>query len=211
MKLYLNDISSAASRVRIALALKGMDVETLPVAILGENPENRGAPYLDINPQGLVPALVTDTGTLITQSLAIIDYLDELQPEPPLLPRALEERALSRSVALAIAVEIHALVPPRVARRLSAIPGMTAAGIADWNKHWVIEGMTAIDTLVSARRNGPFIGGDRPSIADIVLFPQAVNVERMGLDIAQWPAIADIYANLKTIPAFVDNAPAARK
>lgn len=211
MKLYLNDISSAASRVRIALALKGISVETLPVTILGENPENRGADYLRVNPQGLVPALVTDSGALITQSIAIIEYLDELQPEPPLLPTDLEQRALSRSVAIAIAAEIHALVPPRIARRLSAIPGMTAAGIADWNRHWTVEGLAAVNALVSARRSGPFIGGDRPSIADILLFPQAVNAERMGLDLAQWPALADIYAKLKTLPAFADNAPAPRK
>lgn len=211
MKLYLNDISSAASRVRIALALKGISVETLPVTILGENPENRGADYLRVNPQGLVPALVTDSGALITQSIAIIEYLDELQPEPPLLPTDLEQRALSRSVAIAIAAEIHALVPPRIARRLSAVPGMTAAGIADWNRHWTVEGLAAVNALVSARRSGPFIGGDRPSIADILLFPQAVNAERMGLDLAQWPAVADIYAKLKTLPAFADNAPAPRK
>ncbi|MBO9536315.1 maleylacetoacetate isomerase [Herbaspirillum sp.] len=211
MKLYLNDISSAASRVRIALALKGISVETLPVTILGEHPENLGADYLRINPQGLVPALVTDSGALITQSIAIIEYLDELQPEPPLLPTDLEQRALSRSVAVAIAAEIHALVPPRIARRLSAIPGMTAAGIADWNRHWTVEGLAAVNALVSARRSGPFIGGDRPSIADILLFPQAVNAERMGLDLAQWPAVADVYAKLKTLPAFADNAPAPRK
>lgn len=211
MKLYLNDISSAASRVRIALALKGISVETLPVTILGENPENRGADYLRVNPQGLVPALVTDSGALITQSIAIIEYLDELQPEPPLLPTDLEQRALSRSVAIAIAAEIHALVPPRIARRLSAVPGMTAAGIADWNRHWTVEGLAAVNALVSARRSGPFIGGNRPSIADILLFPQAVNAERMGLDLAQWPAVADIYAKLKTLPAFADNAPAPRK
>jgi maleylpyruvate isomerase len=193
------------------LALKGISVETLPVTILGENPENRGADYLRVNPQGLVPALVTDSGALITQSIAIIEYLDELQPEPPLLPTDLEQRALSRSVAIAIAAEIHALVPPRIARRLSAVPGMTAAGIADWNRHWTVEGLAAVNALVSARRSGPFIGGDRPSIADILLFPQAVNAERMGLDLAQWPAVADIYAKLKTLPAFADNAPAPRK
>jgi maleylpyruvate isomerase len=211
MKLYLNEISSAAARVRIALAIKGIEVDTLPVAILGEQPENRGENYLRVNPQGLVPALLTDSGTLITQSIAIIEYLDELQPEPPLLPQGLEQRALSRSVAIAIAAEIHALVPPRVARRLSAIPGMNAEGIADWNRHWTMEGLQAVDRLLAARRSGPFIGGERPSIGDILLFPQAVNAERMGIDLAQWPAVAQIHASLKAIPAFADNAPAARK
>lgn len=211
MKLYLNEISSAASRVRIALALKDISVETLPVTILGDQPENRGAGYLRVNPQGLVPALVTDNGTLITQSIAIIEYLDELQPNPPLLPAGLEQRALSRSVAIAIAAEIHALVPPRIARRLSAIPGMTPAGIADWNRHWTVEGLEAVNALLQSHRAGPFVGGEQPSLGDILLFPQAVNAERMGIDLSQWPAVAAIYARLQAIPAFADNAPAPRK
>ncbi|MBP0598036.1 maleylacetoacetate isomerase [Herbaspirillum sp. LeCh32-8] len=211
MKLYLNEISSAASRVRIALALKNISVETLPVTILGENPENRGSDYLRVNPQGLVPALVTDNGTLITQSIAIIEYLDELQPEPPLLPQGLEQRALSRSVAIAIAAEIHALVPPRIARRLSTIPGMTPAGLAEWNTHWTVEGLSAVNALLASHRAGPFVAGDAPSLGDILLFPQMVNAERAGMDLAQWPAAAAIYARLKTIPAFADNAPAPRK
>lgn len=211
MKLYLNEISSAAARVRIALALKGLSVETLPVTILGDKPENRSEEFLRINPQGLVPALVTDKGTLITQSIAIIEYLDELQPQPPLLPADIEDRALSRAVAIAIAAEIHALVPPRIARRLSAIPGMTPETIGAWNRHWTVEGLTAVNSLIAARRNGPFIGGDLPSLGDILLFPQVVGAERMGLDLAQWPAVADVYANLKALPAFADNAPAPRK
>lgn len=211
MKLYVNDISSATSRVRIALAIKGISVETLPVTILGENPENRGADYLRVNPQGLVPALVTDKGTLVTQSIAIIEYLDELQPNPPLLPAGLEQRALSRAVALTIAAEIHALVPPRIARRLSSIPGMDAAGIADWNRHWTVEGLTAVDSLLASHGAGPFVGGEQPSIGDILLFPQMVNAERAGMNLTQWPAAAAIYERLKAVPAFVDNAPAPRK
>lgn len=211
MKLYLNEISSAASRVRIALAIKGIGVEALPVTILGEHPESRSAEFLRVNPQGLVPALATDSGTLITQSIAIIEYLDELQPDPPLLPADLEQRALSRSVAIGIAAEIHALVPPRIARRLSSIPGMTAADVADWNRHWTVEGLQAVNSLLESHRAGPFVGGERPSIGDILLFPQAVNAQRMGLDLAQWPAVAAIHARLQAIPAFADNAPAPRK
>lgn len=211
MKLYFNEISSAAARVRIALALKGLQAELLPVTILGEAPENRGSDYLRVNPQGLVPALVTDQGALLTQSIAIIEYLDELQPEPPLLPRDLEHRALVRAVAIAIAAEIHALVPPRIAKRLAALPGMTPAGLVDWNRHWTTEGLEAVNQLIAGRAQGPFIGGDQPGLADILLFPQVLGAERMGLDLSQWPAIAAVYANLKAVPEFAQNAQAPRK
>lgn len=211
MKLYVNDISSATSRVRIALALKGLDVETQSVNIFGADAESRSPEYRKVNPQGLVPALLTDEGALITQSLAIIEYLNDLYPKPPLLPAKLEARALSRSVALAIASEIHALLPPRVALRLSAIPGVDTNGIADWNRHWIREGLTAIEATIAARRTGPFVAGDQPSVADIFLFPQAVNTERAGIDLNQWPNVAEIVSNLRAIPAFADNAPAVRK
>jgi maleylpyruvate isomerase len=212
MKLYLNEISSAASRVRIALALKGITADTEAVTILGEDAHNLSAAYRSINPQGLVPALLTDSGALLTQSIAIIEYLDELQPQPPLLPADLERRALCRAVALAIAAEIHALVPPRVARRLSDVAGMNAAAVADWNRYWVIEGMHAVEALLTRAdmTHGPYIGGALPSLADILLFPQALNATRMGLDLAQWPVSAGVVAQLYKLPAFVDNGPAAR-
>jgi maleylpyruvate isomerase len=211
MKLYESEISSATSRVRIALALKGVAVQKLPITILGPKAENRQADYLSVNPQGLVPALLTDEGVLITQSLAIVEYLDERYPEPTLLPGNLEDRAFSRSIALAIASEIHALLPPRIAARLSTIPGVDGNGVTDWNRHWIREGMTAVEALITARRTGAFVVGDTPSVADIFLFAQAIGTERIGLDLNQWPNIADIVSSLRTIPAFADNAPAARK
>jgi maleylpyruvate isomerase len=211
MKLYANEVSSATSRVRIALALKGLTVETQPINIFGMEAESRHPDYRKVNPQGLVPALLTDEGALITQSLAIVEYLDELYPEPPLLPTNPEAKALSRSVALAIAAEIHALLPPRVALRLSAIPGVGANEITEWNRHWIREGMTAVEALVAGRRIGMFAAGDRPSIADIFLFPQAINTERAGIDLSQWSNIAEIVSSLRAIPAFADNAPATRK
>ncbi|MBP2445511.1 maleylacetoacetate isomerase [Rhizobium leguminosarum] len=211
MKLYQNEISSATSRVRIALALKGLTAEALPVTILGEEAESRQAGYRSVNPQGLVPALLTDSGVLITQSLAIIEYLDELQPEPPLLPDTAEGRALARSIALAVAAEIHALLPPRIGLHLRTAFQADADAIAAWSRHWVGEGMAAVEKMIAGRRQGIFAVGDRPCIADIFLFPQAISARRMGFDLAQWPHIAEIVARLEAIPAFLDNAPAPRR
>lgn len=211
MKLYANEISSATSRVRIALAMKGVQVDMVTVGILGDGAENRQADYLGINPQGLVPALQTDDGALLTQSLAIVEYLDERFPLPPLLPRDGVGRAFSRSIALAIASEIHALVPPRVAAHLAKIPGMGATGVVAWNRHWILEGLTAVEARLAARRTGPFVAGNTPTIADIFLFPQSINAERAGIELEQWPNIAEIVDRLRDVKAFAENAPAARR
>ncbi|EJC79601.1 maleylacetoacetate isomerase [Rhizobium leguminosarum bv. trifolii WSM2297] len=211
MKLYQNEISSATSRVRIALALKGLTAEALPVTILGEEAESRQAGYRSVNPQGLVPALLTDDGVLITQSLAIVEYLDEIKPEPPLLPNTAEGRALARSIALAIAAEIHALLPPRIGLHLGAAFQADADAVAAWSRHWVGEGMAAVETMIAGRRQGAFAVGDRPGIADIFLFPQAISARRMGFDLARWPNIAEIVGRLEAIPAFQENAPAPRR
>lgn len=211
MKLYANEISSATSRVRIALAMKGVQVEMVTVGILGDGAENRQADYLGINPQGLVPALQTDEGELLTQSLAIVEYLDERFPLPPLLPKDGAGRAFSRSIALAIASEIHALVPPRVAAHLARLPGMGATGVVAWNRHWIVEGLTAVEARLAARRTGPYVAGNTPTIADIVLFPQSINAERAGIELEQWPNIAEIVDRLRDVKAFAENAPAARR
>ena len=211
MKLYANEISSATSRVRIALAMKGVQVDMVTVGILGDGAENRQADYLGINPQGLVPALQTDDGALLTQSLAIVEYLDERFPLPPLLPKDGAGRAFSRSIALAIASEIHALVPPRVAAHLAKIPGMGATGVVAWNRHWILEGLTAVEARLAARRTGPFVAGNTPTIADIFLFPQSINAERAGIELEQWPNIAEIVDRLRDVKAFAENAPAARR
>ncbi|MDR9785157.1 maleylacetoacetate isomerase [Rhizobium redzepovicii] len=207
MKLYQNEISSATSRVRIALALKGLTAEVLPISILGEEAESRQAGYRSVNPQGLVPALLTDDGVLITQSLAIVEYLDEVQPQPALLPDTAEGRAQARSIA----AEIHALLPPRIGLHLKTTFQADADAIAGWSRHWVGEGMAAVETMIAGRRPGAFAVGDRPGVADIFLFPQAISARRMGFDLARWPNIAEIVGRLETIPAFQENAPAPRR
>ncbi|NYI02411.1 maleylacetoacetate isomerase [Cupriavidus plantarum] len=219
MKLYSNEISSASSRVRIALAIKGIAPEILSVSILGPDAENRQRDYLALNPQGLVPALLTENGTLITQSLSIVEYLDERFPQPPLLPADLEARAFTRTVALAIAAEIHALVPPRVAAQLGSL-GLDANAIGDWNRHWIREGLGAVESLLNGRRSGrsgrsgrscQYVAGDTPTVGDLFLFPQAINAERAGLPLALWPNLAEVVNNLRAVPAFAENAPAPRR
>lgn len=208
MKLYDNEISSAASRVRIALALKGVTAERIPVAILGAAAEQRSAGYLAVNPQGLVPALLTDEGELLTQSLAIVEYLDERYPEPPLLPRAPAARAQVRAIALAVAAEIHPLVTPRVAGLLRSAHGLDADHVDAWKRHWIAEGMDALEALLARRPAGRLSSGDTPTLADVFLFPQAVNAERAGFALARWPHIDAIVGALCAIPAFAGNAPA---
>ena len=210
MKLYGNEISSATSRVRIALAWKGLSAEPQPIGFLGDGAENRQPGYLAVNPQGLVPALVSEEGALITQSLAIVEYLEELHPEPRLLPTNPVDRAFARSLALSVAAEIHALTPPRVAARLRA-SGFSAEQVAAWNRHWMAEGFDAIEARLASRPETAYAADNAVSVADVFLFPQAVNIQRAGLPLDRWPRIAAIIGRLSTIPAFSDNAPAPRK
>jgi maleylpyruvate isomerase len=210
MKLFENRISSAVARVKIALALKGRQASSEEISILGDAPDSRTPEYRRINPQGWVPALVTDEGELLTQSLAIIEYLEERFPKPALLPENLEARAHARAIAMSIAAEVHALVPPRVAARLRSFPGVDPAAIPEWNRHWLVEGMTAVETLLARQGASSLCVGEAPSVADIFLFPQAVNAERAGIGLSQWSRISAVMGKLRTIAAFADNAPAPR-
>ena len=209
MKLYDAAISSAAARVRIALALKGLLVERIPVEIVGEGAQNRQPAYLDVNPQGLVPALLTDDGVLLTQSLAIVEYLDEVYPHTPLLPPDAATRAWARAFVLAVLAETHAIVTPRVVNHLATMPGCDETTAPAWRRHWTEEGINALEALLARRHAATpsrFSAGDTPGLADVFLFPQALNAGRVGLPLSRWPHVEAIAMRLADIPAFRENA-----
>ncbi len=209
MILYDAAISSAAARVRIALALKGLHVDRIPVEIVGEGARNREQAYLDVNPQGLVPALLTDDGVLLTQSLAIIEYLDETHPQAQLLPPDAATRAWVRAFVLAVLAETHALVTPRVINHLATMPGVDDSTAPAWRRHWMEEGIDALEALLARRHAvtpSRFCAGDAPGLADVFLFPQALNAARAGLPLARWPHVDAIAVRLADLPAFRDNA-----
>jgi maleylpyruvate isomerase len=210
MKLYDTPISSACARVRIALALKGIDAERIPVSI-GAQPDNRKPEYLRVNPQGLVPALLTDDGDLLTQSLAIVEYLEEMYPEPALLPASPAARARVRALTLAIAADTHPLLTFRVADYVNALPGSDAATMPSWRRHWLTQGLDAFEALLARDSAGLLCAGDAPTIADVFLYPQAINAERAGIMLGQWPRIAAVVQRLGAITAFAENGPAAPK
>ena len=215
MKLYDAAISSAAARVRIALALKGLQVDRLPIEIVDEGAQNRQQSYLDVNPQGLVPALLADDGVLLTQSLAIVEYLDEIHPQVPLLPADAATRAWVRAfvlAVLAVLAETHALVTPRVINHLATMPGCDESTAPAWRRHWTEEGIDALEALLARRHAvtpSRFCAGDTPGLADIFLFPQALNAARVGLPLGRWPHVEAIAVRLADIPAFRDHAQAA--
>jgi maleylpyruvate isomerase len=200
MKLYGFSRSSAAFRVRVALNLKGIAYEDGFVHL--RRGEQRGAEYLAVNPQGLVPALETDGRTLI-QSMAIIEYLDEQHPAPPLLPRDPAGRARVRALAEIVACDIHPINNLRVLRYLHGPLGHDQGAIETWYNHWIAAGFEALERLLTAdNHTGEFCHGDAPGLADIALVPQAVNSERYRLDLSPYPTIARIYANCMRLDAF---------
>ena len=193
--------SSASWRVRIAMALKGIDYAQSTYKLRAG--EQRSAAFLRLNPQGLVPALEID-GAVLTQSLAIIEYLDETVAEPPLCGTTPLERARIRAFALAIACETHPLQNLRVLNRIAALTGREEAG-QDWAREVNHEGLAACAALLPDA-DTPFCFGDRPTLADICLVPQLANARRFGVAIA-WPRLAAIEANCLALPAFADTAP----
>ncbi len=198
--------SSTSIRVRAALNLKGLSY-TYQAHHLRKG-EQRSADYLAINPQGLVPALVLDNGTTLTQSLAIIEYLDETYPEPPLLPADPVERAQVRALAYAIACEVHPLNNLKVLAEVKAHFGASEEAVAVWFRHWVAETFAPLEhMLASSPSTGDFCRGDRPGLADLCLYAQVVNNRRFDVDMTPYPTIRRIFTSCSALPAFVDAAP----
>jgi len=192
--------------VRIALNLKGLTPERAFVHL--RKGAQRADDYLALNAQGLVPALALDDGTLLTQSLAIIEYLDETQPKPPLLPRVATERARVRSIALAIACDIHPLNNLRVLLYLKNTLGVADEQKDAWYRYWVDVGFEALERQLSRDpATGRYCHGDTPTLADVCLVPQLANARRMGVDIGPYPTLARIETACVALPAFAAAAP----
>ena len=205
MKLYNYFRSSAAYRTRIALNLKGLKPDNVFVHLVRN--EQRAADYLKLNPQGLVPTLV-DGDHVITQSLAIIEYLDETHPEPPLLPGSAADRARIRSIALAIACDIHPIDNLRVLRYLMHEMKLSEADKDKWYAHWIREGLGPLEQQLSSDpRTLRFCHGDTPTLADVVLVPQLANARRGNIDVNDYPTLARIEQACNELPAFADAAP----
>jgi maleylpyruvate isomerase len=203
MRLHGYFRSSAAWRVRIALNLKGVPVEHAFHHL--RHGRQRAPDYLRLNPQGLVPALETGDGAVLTQSLAICEWLEETHPEPPLLPGDALERARIRAFALAIACDVHPVQNLKVLARLRALP-LPEAEVTGW-ACWIIrEGLEACEALLTDRA-GPFSFGAAPMLADICLVPQLANARRFGCDLSRLPRLLAAEAACNALPAFEQAAP----
>lgn len=201
MKLIGYFRSSAAFRVRIALNLKGIAVEHAFRHL--RKGEQRAPDYAAINPQKLVPALVLDTGEVLTQSLAILEYLEETHPEPPLLPNDPVGRARVRSLALIPTADIHPIQNLRVMAYLRQTYGQSEEAAFAWSRHWIETGFEAYEAMVASdRRTGAFSHGDRPTMADLCLVPQIFNAGRFKVDMARYPTLKRIFDNCMKQPAF---------
>ncbi len=207
IKLYSYFRSSAAYRVRIALNLKNINYTTISISLTKHGGENWSPHYLNINPQGFVPALFSD-GILITQSMAIIEYLDEKYPITPLLPKNITERALSRAMAHLICDDIHPLNNLRVLNYLKTNFSDKAKAVNNWYCHWISEGLNAIEKLLQKRTTQTsYCYGEQPTIADLCLIPQIYNAKRFNCDLSQYPIVLSINTLCNELVAFKHAAP----
>jgi maleylacetoacetate isomerase len=207
MKLYTYFRSSAAYRTRIAFNLKGIDCEPVYVDLRAPASDQHKPEYLALNPQGLVPALVVEN-TTIAQSLAIIEYLDEVHPEPPLMPRSPVDRARVRAMALAVACDMHPLNNLRVLNHLRSPLGHDEDTVNAWYRHWIAVGFSGLEQ--EARRasgDGRHMFGSTVTIADIYIVPQMYNARRFKCDLTPYPTLRGICAYLESLPAFAKAAP----
>jgi len=210
MKLYTYFRSSAAYRTRIAFNLKGLAFEPVTVDLRAPASEQHKPSFRTINPHGLVPAIVVD-GITISQSLAIIEYLDETHPEPPFLPRSPLDRARVRSMALAVACDIHPLNNLRVLNYLRSPLGHDEETVNTWYRHWVAQGFAGLEKLAQqTSADGRFMFGATLTLADIFIVPQMYNAPRLKCDVEPYPTLRKICAHLESQPAFARAAPEAQ-
>jgi len=202
LQLYTYWRSSAAYRVRIGLNLKGLAHVLIPVHLVRDGGQQHAADYVALNPQQLVPTL-RHGGAVLTQSMAILEYLDEMFPQVPLLPATALERARVRALAQAVACDIHPVNNLRVMQYLERSCELDAARREGWTRHWMDEGFAALETMLAASpQTGVFCHGDRPGLADCCLVPQLYNAHRFGVDLAPYPTLARIEQACLALPAF---------
>jgi maleylacetoacetate isomerase len=205
MRLYSFFRSSAAYRVRIALNVKGVAYETVSVDLPGA--AHRAPEFRAVNPQATIPTL-DDDGTILWQSLAIIEYLDARYPSPRLIPEEPVARARVQALAQLIACEIHPLNNLRVMNYLRGELKLDEAAVSKWYSHWIAEAFGPLETLVSGFSGGRYCFGDSLSIADVCLVPQMYNARRFNCDLTPYPTLVRIAAGLEAEPAFAAAAPA---
>lgn len=212
MKLYGYFRSSASYRVRIALNLKGLAYDVVPVHLMKNGGQQFSPEYRKLNPDALVPALIDDaaeSSVALTQSLAIIEYLDEVYPEPPLLPKNPVDRAYVRSIGLSIACEIHPLNNLRVLRYLVRDLKVSEDAKDMWYRHWCEQGLAAVEAVLATdNRAGNFCYGDSPMLADCLLIPQIANAQRLNCDLSAMPTIMRINQTCLALESFANAAPA---
>lgn len=210
MQLYRYWRSTAAYRVRIACALKGLAPDLVPVHLVRGGGEQHAATYRQLNPLALVPTLLVD-GQPLTQSIAIIEWIDEQYPTPPLLPAAAWARAHAREIAQTIACDIHPLDNLRVLQYLTGTLGVSEAQKLSWVRHWLVVGLQALESMLTAKPSrGRFCCGETPTLADLCLVPQLYNARRFEIDMVPYPTLAAIDAACASVLAFQRAAPAAQ-
>lgn len=196
--------------MRIALAWKGIAYEAAYVSLPRMEHKNPG--YLDLNPQGLVPALVSDEGRVYTQSMAAIEWLEERYPEPPLMPKNADEKWYVRAVAQIVGCDIHPLNNVRVLKYLRNACGLDEAEVnGDWYRHWIAEGFSGLDAFLATQgRAGKYCLDERVSMADVCLVPQVFNAQRFGCDLKPYPSVMRVFESSMALRAFADTQPSTQ-